>query len=163
MLKNLWWPQWYSDFFRTVNCDHHKSSSGKFLFFKTGLTTGLKTNQTNWDKMFSDRKHHSHIHVFVTLRTIFELTQTKICHFRYRQLTKRLLRWKNEFNPDYKNNNGRNFQFTKFSFIDFVLADRRSLSVKRPKSASGKSSCCRFSFSAVRHQSHWIRNFRFFF
>ena len=51
----------------------------------------------------------------------------------------------------YKNNNGRNFQFTKFSFIDFVLTDRRSLSGKRPKSARGKSSSCRFSFSAVRN------------
>ena len=53
-------------------------------------------------------------------------------------------------NHDYKNNNGRNFQFTKFSFIDFVLTDRRSLSGKRPKSVSGKSSSCRFSFSAER-------------
>ena len=56
-----------------------------------------------------------------------------------------LLRWKNALNHDYKNNNGRNFQFTKFSFIDFVLTDGRSLSHKRPKSASGKSSSCRFS------------------
>ena len=47
--------------------------------------------------------------------------------------------------------NGRNFQFTKFSFIDFVLTDRRSLSGKRPKSASGKSSSCRFSLSAERN------------
>ena len=54
-------------------------------------------------------------------------------------------------NHDYKNNNGRNFQFTKFSFIDFVLTDRRSLSGKRPKSASGKSFSCRFSFSAERN------------
>ena len=36
-----------------------------------------------------------------------------------------LLRWKNGLN--HKNNNGRNFQFKKFSFIDFVLTDRRSL------------------------------------
>ena len=62
-----------------------------------------------------------------------------------------LLRWKNALNHDYKNNNGRNFQFTKFSFIDFVLTDRRSLSGKQPKSASGKSSSCRFSFSAERN------------
>ena len=54
-------------------------------------------------------------------------------------------------NHDYKINNGRNLQFTKFSFIDFVLIDRRSLSGKRPKSASGKSSSCRFSFSAERN------------
>ena len=54
-------------------------------------------------------------------------------------------------NHDYKINNGRNFQFTKFSFIDFVLTDGRSLSGKRPKSASGKSSSCRFSFSAERN------------
>ena len=31
-----------------------------------------------------------------------------------------------------KKNNGRNFQFTKFSFIDFFLTNRRSLSGKRP-------------------------------
>ena len=54
-------------------------------------------------------------------------------------------------NHDYKNNKGHNFQFTKFSFIDFVLTDRRSLSGKRLKSASGKSSSCRFSFSAERN------------
>ena len=36
-------------------------------------------------------------------------------------------------------------------FIDFVLTDRRSLSVKRPKSAGGKSSSCRFSSSAQRN------------
>ena len=62
-----------------------------------------------------------------------------------------LLRWKNGLNHDYKNNHGRNFQFTKFSFIDFVLTDRRVLSGKRPKSASSKSSSCRFSFSAERN------------
>ena len=35
------------------------------------------------------------------------------------------MRWKNVLNHDYKNNNGGNFQFTKFSFIDFVLTDRK--------------------------------------
>ena len=48
-------------------------------------------------------------------------------------------------------NNGRNFQFTKFSFIDFALTDRRSLSGKRPKSVCGKSFSCRFSFSDERN------------
>ena len=62
-----------------------------------------------------------------------------------------LLRWKKALNHDYKSNNDGNFQFTKFSLIDFVLTDRRSLSGKRPKSASGKSSSCRFSFSAERN------------
>ena len=62
-----------------------------------------------------------------------------------------LLRWKSALNHYYKNNNGRNFQFTKFLFIDSVLTGRRSLSGKRPKSASGKSSSCRFSFSDVRN------------
>ena len=62
-----------------------------------------------------------------------------------------LLRWKNALNHDYKNNNGRNFQFTKFSFIDFVLTNRGSLTGKQPKSASGKSSSCWFSFSAKRN------------
>ena len=40
---------------------------------------------------------------------------------------------------------------TKFLFIEFVLIERRSLSGKRPKSARGKSSSCRFSFSAERN------------
>ena len=38
-------------------------------------------------------------------------------------------RWKNGLNHDYKNNNGCNFQFTKFSFIDFVLTDRKNMQV----------------------------------
>ena len=62
-----------------------------------------------------------------------------------------LLRWKRALNHYYKNNNGRNFQFIKFLFIDSVLTGGRSLSGKRPKSASGKSSSCRFSFSDVRN------------
>ena len=41
-------------------------------------------------------------------------------------------RWKNALNHDYKNSCGHNFSFTKFSFIDFVLIDRRNLSGKRP-------------------------------
>ena len=65
-----------------------------------------------------------------------------------------LLRWKNALNCDYKNNNGRNFQFTKLSFIDFVLTERRSLSGKGPKSTGRKSSSCRFSFSAERNANH---------
>ena len=52
---------------------------------------------------------------------------------------------------DYKNNNGCNFQFTKLSFHDFVLTDRRSLSGKWPKSASGKPSSFQFSFSAEKN------------
>ena len=62
-----------------------------------------------------------------------------------------LSRWKNALNHDYKNNSGRNFRFTKSSFIDFVFTVRRSLSRKRPKSAGGKSSGCRFSFSDERN------------
>ena len=33
-------------------------------------------------------------------------------------------------NHDYKNNNERNFQFTKLSFVDFVPTDRRRQTVK---------------------------------
>ena len=66
---------------------------------------------------------------------------------RWRQLS----RWKNALNHDYKTNNSRNFQFTKFLFIDFVLTERRNLSDKRPKSTSDKCSSCRFSFSAVKN------------
>ena len=69
------------------------------------------------------------------------------CRVRWRLL----FRWKNALNHDCKNNNGRNFQFTKFSFIDIVPTDRRSLSGKRPKSACGKFSSCLFSFSAERN------------
>ena len=54
-------------------------------------------------------------------------------------------------NHNYKNNNGHNFQFTKFSFNDFALTDRRSLLSKRLKSACGKSSSCRFSVTAARY------------
>ena len=39
----------------------------------------------------------------------------------------------------------------KFSVIDLVLTDRRNLSGTRPKSVCGKSSGCRFSFSAARN------------
>ena len=65
-----------------------------------------------------------------------------------------LLIWKNALNHDYKNNSGRNFPFTKFSFSDFVLTDKRSLSGKRPKSASGKSFSCRFSLPATRNANY---------
>ena len=58
-------------------------------------------------------------------------------------------RWKNALNH-YKNN-GRNFQYTKFSVIDFVLTDRVSLSGTRPKSACDKFFSNRLSFSAVRN------------
>ena len=50
-----------------------------------------------------------------------------------------------------KNNNGHNFQFTKFLFIDFVLTHRRSLLGKQPKLASGKSSSSWFLFSGARN------------
>ena len=43
------------------------------------------------------------------------------------------------------------FGLQNFDVLTFFLADRRSLSGKRPKSASGKSSSCRFSFSAERN------------
>ena len=38
-----------------------------------------------------------------------------------------------------------------FNLLNFVLTDRRSLSAKWPKSARGKSSSYRFSFSAERN------------
>ena len=50
-----------------------------------------------------------------------------------------------------KTNNGRNFPYTKFSVIDFVLTDRGNLSGTRPESACSKSSSCRFSLSASRN------------
>ena len=50
-----------------------------------------------------------------------------------------------------KQNDGRNFQYAKLSVIDLVLTDRRNLLGSQPKSACGKSSSCRFSFSAARN------------
>ena len=52
------------------------------------------------------------------------------------------------------------FQYTKFLVIELVLTDKRNLSGTRPKSACGKSSSCR---EKCHYQSHWVRNFRFFF
>ena len=66
---------------------------------------------------------------------------------------------KSALNHDYKNNDGRHFQLTKLSFIDFVPTDRRNPSGNRQKLACGKSFICRFSFSAAekRHyQSHFV-------
>ena len=48
-----------------------------------------------------------------------------------------------------KTNNGRSFQYTKFSVIDLVLTDKRNISDTRAKSACGKFSSYRFSFSAI--------------
>ena len=67
---------------------------------------------------------------------------------------RKVSRWKNE--SGLQNNNGRNFQVTKFSFIDFVLTGRRNLSGKRPKSACGKFSSCRFSLSAARNREWYM-------
>ena len=50
-----------------------------------------------------------------------------------------------------KTNNGRNFQYTKFSVIGSFPTDRRNRLGTRPKSACGKSSNCRFSFSTARN------------
>ena len=49
-----------------------------------------------------------------------------------------------------KTNNGCSFQYTKFSVIDLVLANRKNLSGVRPKLVCVKSSSCWFSFSAAR-------------
>lgn len=89
--KNLWSPQWPGDSFWTVDCDHHKLASGKFLFFKTGLSNNWKQikNKTNNLKLLRDRKHLSYIHVSVTLRTIFESTQNLFPNLWGRQLTER--------------------------------------------------------------------------
>ena len=67
---------------------------------------------------------------------------------------RKVSRWKNE--SGLQNINGRNFQVTKFSFIDFFLTGRRNLSGKRPKSACGKFSSCRFSLSAARNREWYM-------
>ena len=58
------------------------------------------------------------------------------------------------------NNNEPIFQQTKFSVLDLGLTDRRNLTGTWPKSACGKSSSCRFSFSAAR-RSVFLFVFRF--
>ena len=55
------------------------------------------------------------------------------------------------------------FAIYKVSFIDFVLINRKSLSGKRPNSASSKSSSCRFSFSAARNANTKAVTFGFSF
>ena len=65
-------------------------------------------------------------------------------------------RWKSALNRDKKNNNDRNFQFTKFSFIDFVHTDKRSLSVKRPKSANGNWQLSIFILSREKCQHQQV-------
>ena len=70
---------------------------------------------------------------------------------------------KNALNHNNKNNNGRNFQFAKFSFIDFVLTDRRNLPGKRPNRQIFQMSIFVLSREKCHYQSHRIRNFRFFF
>ena len=75
-------------------------------------------------------------------------------------------RCKNALNHDYKNNYGCNFQFKKFLFIDFFLTDRRNLSGKRPNQAVASLPVVDFfvlSLEKCHYQSHWKRNFRFFF
>ena len=63
-----------------------------------------------------------------------------------------------------KINNGRNFQETKFLVLDLVLTDKRCLSGTRSKSACGKSSSYRFSFSAARKAiTKATENVTFFF
>ena len=42
-------------------------------------------------------------------------------------------KWKNALNHDYKNNYGRNFQCTIFSFIDFVWNAEKNRSVCDPR------------------------------
>ena len=122
--------------------------------------SGLHRKQTSWT--FISRSNHilfclSYKHNSPLLERIADFINEWKWMNQQSSSNKRRVRWrwlsgwKIALNHDYKNNNGRNFQFTKFSFIDFVLTDRRSLSGKRPKSTSRKSSSCRFSFSAERN------------
>ena len=57
-------------------------------------------------------------------------------------------RWKNALSNEYRNNNGRNSQFTRFSFIDFIDEDIFQVN---GKSSYGKSSGYQLSFSAARN------------
>ena len=88
--------------------------------------------------------------------------------------TNRRVRWRTQDENmrwiTTKTNNGPNFQYTKFSVIELVLTDRRNHSGTRPKSACGKSSSGRFSFSAARNAitktTKYVTfgfSFRFFF
>ena len=64
-----------------------------------------------------------------------------------------------------KTNNRCNFQYTEFSVIDLVLADRRNLSGTQPQSACSKPSRSIFvlSHNKCHYINLWICNFQFFF
>ena len=61
------------------------------------------------------------------------------------------MRWNNT-----KPNDGRNFQYTKFSGFDLFLTDRYTAKI-------GKLSIFVLSREKCHCQNHWIRNFRFSF
>ena len=69
--------------------------------------------------------------------------------------------WAKNVSNHCKTNNGYDFKFTKFSVNDFFLIDRRNLVRYASKNAKKNFALSR----EKRHwyQSHWRRNFRFFF
>ena len=75
--------------------------------------------------------------------------------------------WAKNVSNHYKTNNGHDFKFTKFSVSDFFLIDRRNL--VRYASKNGLWQIFQLSIFALSrekrywYQSHWRRNFRFFF
>ena len=62
-----------------------------------------------------------------------------------------------------KIDNGPNFQHAKSSVIELVLTGRRDLSGSRPKSVANLPFVDFRYQPHCNYQSHWIRNFRFFF
>ena len=60
-------------------------------------------------------------------------------------------RWRNVLNPNCKNKDGHNFQFTKFSWIDLVPTDREVFQVHSLNWPVANLPVVVFSFSATRN------------
>ena len=70
-------------------------------------------------------------------------------------------RWKNALSHEYRNNNGRNSQFTRFSFIDFIDEEIFQVNGKIGLWQIFRLSTFVLSGEKRHYQSHWMRNFRF--
>ena len=70
-------------------------------------------------------------------------------------------RWKNALSHEYRNNNGRNSQFTRLSFIGFI--DEEIFQVNGKIGLWQLFRLLTFVLSGEKrhYQSHWMRNFRF--
>ena len=123
----------------------------------------LNSIAREWDDELNTRKEisylqatmyhvHKHNSLLVTKKSTLSMNENKRINDRWIKIVKCVgakaqdekMRWNTT-----KTNDGRSFQYTKFSVIDLVLTDKRNISDTRAKSAYGKSSSYRFSFSAI--------------